>query len=168
VEGNVVNGNARPAALRECDGQIANGEKGLRHLNVFLGSKASRTASPMKISSDSMMERLRKPEMPSQGAFRWRWPCRSNSPSDGEPGGMPKPRKSSELSVVIEPFRMKGRKVRVATIALGRRWRNMMVRLETPSARAALTYSKLRARRNSARTTPTKATHEKRSMMPSR
>jgi hypothetical protein len=33
----------------------------------------------------------------------------------------------------------------------------MMVRLETPSARAALTYSKLRARRNSARTTPTSA-----------
>jgi len=59
-------------------------------------------------------------------------------------------------------------KVRVATMALGRRWRKMMVRLGTPSARAALTYSKLRARRNSARTSPTSATQEKSSMMPSR
>jgi hypothetical protein len=31
----------------------------------------------------------------------------------------------------------------------------MIVQLDTPSARAARTYSKLRARRNSARTTPT-------------
>ena len=45
--------------------------------------------------------------------------------------------------------------VRVATIAFGSRWRNMMTMLDTPSARAASTYSKFRARRNSARTTPT-------------
>ena len=63
---------------------------------------------------------------------------------------------------------MNGRKVSVATIALGKRCRNMMVRLGTPSARAALTYSKLRARRNSARTTPTSATHENNSISPSR
>ncbi|MNU02346.1 hypothetical protein D3C72_2460200 [compost metagenome] len=43
------------------------------------------------------------------------------SPREGEPGGMPKPRKSSEVSVVIEPDRMKGRKVSVATIAFGSR-----------------------------------------------
>src|SRR5471032_2724141 len=40
----------------------------------------------------------------------------------------------------------------VATMTLGNRWRNMMTRLETPSARAAWMYSKLRPRRNSART----------------
>src|SRR5690606_41432459 len=40
---------------------------------------------------------------------------------------------------------------------LGRIWRNMIVRSLTPNARAARTYSKLRARRNSARTTPTNA-----------
>ena len=34
--------------------------------------------------------------------------------------------------MVIEPFRMNGRKVRVATMALGRTWRNMMTTLETP------------------------------------
>ena len=68
-----------------------------------------------------------------------------SSPSEGEPGGRPKPRKSSEVSVVIEPLRMKGRKVSVATMAFGSRWRNMMVTLPTPSARAAFTYSKFRA-----------------------
>ena len=109
-----------------------------------------------------------KPEMPSQGALRLRWPCFKSSPSEAEPGGRPKPRKSSEVSVEIEPLRMKGRKVSVATIALGSRWRKMMVRFGTPSARAALTYSKLRARRNSARTTPTKATQENSSIRLSR
>ncbi len=33
----------------------------------------------------------------------------------------------------------------------------MILRFDTPSARAARTYSRLRARRNSARTTPTSA-----------
>ena len=68
---------------------------------------------------------------------------------------------------MIEPFRMKGRKVSVATMALGSRCLTMMARLESPSARAARTYSKLRARRNSARTTPTSATQENSSRMPS-
>ena len=68
---------------------------------------------------------------------------------------------------MIEPFSTKGRKVSVATMALGRRWRNMMRAFESPSARAARTYSKLRARRNSARTTPTSDTQEKSSRIPS-
>ncbi len=68
-----------------------------------------------------------KPVSPSQGAWRLDLPCSSNSPSEGEPGGRPKPRKSSEVRVVIEEFRMKGRKVSVATVALGRRWRQMIV-----------------------------------------
>ena len=62
---------------------------------------------------------------------------------------------------------MNGRNVMVATIAFGNRWRNMMVRFETPSARAAWMYSKLRPRRNSARTRPTSDTHENNSNMPS-
>jgi hypothetical protein len=94
-------------------------------------------------------------------------PCASISPSDGEPGGRPKPRKSSAVSVITEPERMNGRKVSVATMAFGNRCRNMSTVFETPSARAACTYSKLRARRNSARTRPTSATHEKSSRMPS-
>jgi hypothetical protein len=44
----------------------------------------------------------------------------------------------------------------------------MMVALDSPNALAARTYSKFLARRNSARTTPTSDTHEKRSRMPSR
>ena len=62
----------------------------------------------------------------------------------------------------IPPVTMKGSMVMVATMAFGRRWRNMILASETPSARADSTYSKLRARRNSARTTPTSAVHEKR------
>src|SRR5690349_13970078 len=38
------------------------------HPNVLRGSKASRTPSPIKIKSESMLATVRKPEMPSQGA----------------------------------------------------------------------------------------------------
>ena len=93
---------------------------------------------------------------PSHGACRFCLACRVNSPSDGNDDGSPKPRKSRLASVPIAPVMIKGRKVRVATIAFGNTWRNMMVRLETPKARAARTYSKFRALRNSARTTPTR------------
>ena len=65
------------------------------------------------------------------------------------------------------PVRMNGKKVRVATMALGRICLNMMVWLLAPRARAARTYSRLRPRRNSARTTSTSAIHENSSMMPS-
>jgi hypothetical protein len=50
------------------------------HLNVFRGSKASRTASPMKISSDSMMPSVKNAVRPSQGALRFPLPWASNSP----------------------------------------------------------------------------------------
>src|ERR1700736_4163035 len=93
--------------------------------------------------------------------------CDSISPSDGDPGGKPKPRKSSAVSVITELETMKGRNVMVATTAFGRTWRYMMTQLDTPSARAAWTYSKLRARRNSARTRPTSDTHENNARMPS-
>ena len=38
-----------------------------------------------------------KPVKPSHGACRLFLPCLSSSPSDGEPGGRPKPRKSSAV-----------------------------------------------------------------------
>src|SRR5688572_5251615 len=91
------------------------------HRKVLRGSKASRTASPTKISNDSMIDIVKKAVSPSHGAWRLFLPCAIISPSDGEPGGMPKPRKSSEVSVAIEPDRMNGRKVNVATIAFGSR-----------------------------------------------
>src|SRR5260370_5508590 len=121
----------------------------------------------MKIRSDSMVATVRKAVMPSQGAWILSLPCLSISPSEAEPGGRPKPRKSSAVSVITDDDKMNGRNVMVATMALGSRWRNMMTRLETPSARAAWIYSKLRPRRNSARTSPTSDTHENNSKMPS-
>src|SRR6266498_6041639 len=96
------------------------------YLNVLRGSKASRAASPMKISSDSMIATEKKPVKPSHGACTLALPCDSNSPSDGEPGGRPKPRKSSAVSVITEDDKMNGRNVMVATMAFGNRWRKMM------------------------------------------
>src|SRR5476649_826457 len=121
----------------------------------------------MKISSDSMMATAKKPVKPSHGACTLALACDSNSPSEGEPGGNPKPRKSSAVSVITEDDMMKGRNVMVATMAFGSKCRNMMAAFETPSARAAWTYSKLRPRRNSARTNPTSDTQENKSRMPS-
>src|SRR5665213_2451073 len=137
------------------------------HLNVLRGSKASRTASPMKIKSDSMIATAKKPVKPSQGACTLALPCDNSSPSEGEPGGKPKPRKSSAVSVITEDDRMNGRNVMAATMAFGSRCRNMITAFDTPSARAAMMYSKLRPRRNSARTRPTSDTHENSSNMPS-
>src|SRR4051812_5690870 len=91
------------------------------YLNVLRGSKASRAASPMKINSDSMIATEKKPVRPSHGACTLALPCASNSPSDGEPGGRPKPRKSSAVSIITEDDTMKGRNVMVATIAFGSR-----------------------------------------------
>ena len=76
-----------------------------------------------------MTARTKKAVRPSQGACRLFLPCASSSPSEGEPGGRPKPRKSSEVRVVIEPLRMNGMKVRVATMALGSTWRQMITGL---------------------------------------
>src|SRR5436309_9128259 len=121
----------------------------------------------MKIKSDSMIATEKKPVKPSHGACTLDLACDSISPSEGEPGGRPKPRKSSAVSVITEEERMNGRNVMVATMALGKRCRNIMVRFDTPSARAAWMYSKLRPRRNSARTSPTSETQENSSSIPS-
>src|SRR3954470_4284853 len=137
------------------------------YLNVLRGSNASRTASPMKINSDSMMATAKKPVKPSHGACTLALPCDSSSPNEGEPGGRPNPKKSSAVSVITEEDTINGRNVMVATIALGNRWRNMITAWETPSARAAWMYSKFRPRRNSARTRPTSDTQENNKRMPS-
>ena len=56
------------------------------------GSKASRTASPTKISRLSIKASTKKAVRPSQGAWRLFLPCAKSSPSEGEPGGRPNPR----------------------------------------------------------------------------
>src|SRR5260221_13804386 len=114
-----------------------------------------------------MIATEKKPASPSQGAWMLVLPCDNSSPSDGEPGGRPNPKKSREVSVITDVETMNGSIVMVATMAFGSRCRNMIVLLETPSARAAWMYSKLRPRRNSARTRPTSDTQENSSRMPS-
>ena len=56
--------------------------------------------------------------------------------------------------MAIEPERIKGMSVNVATIAFGRTCLNISFVFLTPSALAALTYSKFLALKNSALTTP--------------
>src|SRR5690348_5543825 len=74
LEGYMIDGKRGAALLMEGDREIADGEQRLvdgihaAHLNVLRGSKASRTASPMKIKSDSMIATEKKPVKPSHGA----------------------------------------------------------------------------------------------------
>ena len=121
----------------------------------------------MKMTSVSSVARVKKDMTPSHGACRLARPWASSLPSEGASGGRPKPRKSSDVSNVIEPVRMNGRNVAVATIALGSTWRRRIRRSPAPSARAAVTYWKLRARSTSARTRPTSAIQLKATRMPS-
>ena len=104
-------------------------------------------------------------DKPNHGAWRFALPCATISPYEGEPGGSPNPRKSNEVNVAIEPDRMNGIKVNVATIAFGNTCLYIILKLPTPSAFAALMYSKFLALRNSALTTPSKAIQLKRSIM---
>src|SRR5690242_618286 len=107
----------RSGAAGESDAEIADIEKWRRNTasgaqsTTLRGSNASRTASPTKIKRLSIVASTKNAVKPSHGACRLDLPWASSSPSDGDPGGSPKPRKSSEVSVVIDPFRMNGRKV---------------------------------------------------------
>ena len=66
-------------------------------------------------------------------------PCDNNSPSDGVPGGTPRPRKSSEVNARMAALIRNGKKVTTGVRLLGRMWRHMICQLPTPSARAAFT-----------------------------
>src|SRR5690606_9166835 len=123
-----------PARFRiECYFQIFYFKEFIRHflLPVYLGSSASRIPSPMKTSRLSISETVTKAEIPSHGACRFDLPAASSSPMEGEPGGMPKPRKSSEVRTPMEPLSMNGRNVMAATRALGSMWRNIMTESRT-------------------------------------
>src|SRR5262249_55868396 len=75
VERHPIDRQRGPPTLSESDRKVFDGEQRLggrvhaAHRNVLRGSKASRTASPMKIKSDSMMATAKKPESPSHGAW---------------------------------------------------------------------------------------------------
>ena len=65
-------------------------------MKVFLGSKASRTASPIKTKRPSINPNVKKLVKPSQGACKLLRPWFTISPNDAEPGGKPKPKKSND------------------------------------------------------------------------
>ena len=109
----------------------------------------------MKIKRLNIKASTKNPDNPSHGACRLFFPWFNNSPNDGDPGGSPSPKKSSEVRAVTPPVNINGSIVIVATIALGRTCLNIIVMLDTPNARAALTKSKFLALKNSALTTPT-------------
>src|SRR5690349_5938352 len=121
IERDPIHGQRLAAAGTEGDGKIADGEQSVCHAKVLRGSNASRTASPTKINSDSISATVKKPVSPSQGACTLALPWDRSSPSEGEPGGRPKPRKSSAVSVMTEDDMMNGRNVIVATMAFGNR-----------------------------------------------
>src|ERR1043166_228090 len=106
VEGDTVDRAHLPAALPEGDGEVFHLQqlvgRGLHQRNVFGGPRGSRAASPMKIRSESMRATMKKPAMPSQGAWMLALPCLSSTPSEAEPGGRPKPRKSSAVRVITD------------------------------------------------------------------
>ena len=58
--------------------------------------------------------------IPSHGACRLDFASDRSLPKDGESRGNPKPKKSSAVSMVTDPFNRKGKNVKVATRALGR------------------------------------------------
>ena len=127
------------------------------HTKVFLGSKASLMPSKIKTRSASIIENTKNALKPNQGAWRFCFACIVSSPSDGYDAGKPKPKKSSAANDPIDPVRINGIKVSVATIALGNKCLKIIEPVDTPRAFAAITYSKFLALKNSARTTPTNA-----------
>ncbi len=71
VEGDAVGHERVAAVLTEGDREVLDLEQRIghgAHAKVLRGSKASRTASPTKISSDSMIAMVKKPVSPSHGA----------------------------------------------------------------------------------------------------
>ena len=73
-EGDAIDRERLARALPEGSGQFLDLEQPIvgrfhrLHPKVLRGSNASRTASPMKIKSESMVATVKKPEMPSHGA----------------------------------------------------------------------------------------------------
>src|SRR4030095_8679666 len=137
-DGEILDREQRAHASLPAAAIVASGGGGA-FAKILRGSNASRTPSPTKISSASMPPITAKPESPSHGAVRLFLPWFSSSPSDGDPGGRPKPRKSSRVSAVIAPDSTNGRNESAAVIAFGRMCRAMMTASVAPSARAART-----------------------------
>ncbi len=106
----------------------------------------------MKISSSSVPTSTPKVGSEIHQASRLDLPCDSSSPRLGVDDGTPRPRKSRLVSATIAALIRNGRKATTGVSEFGSTWRTMIRQSESPSARAAVTYSSVRLRRNSART----------------
>ena len=84
-----------------------------------------------------MIARVKKLVSPSHGACKLFRAWITISPKEGEPGGSPKPRKSKAVRAVIAPHKLNGKKVMVATVALGSICLNIITAFDTPNALAA-------------------------------
>ena len=109
----------------------------------------------MKTSRVRSVVRIMNPLIPSHGALMLFFPWDSNSPRDGELAGSPKPKKSSEVRVVMEPAIRKGILAIIIGEAFGKICLNIILQLLAPRARVDFTKSKFLMRKNSARTIPT-------------
>src|SRR3989338_6540537 len=78
-------------------------------------------------------------------------PCANSSPREGEPSGIPSPKKSSEVSVIIDPLNKNARLAMISGEAFGKIWRKIMRKFPAPIAFADITKSKFFKRKNSAR-----------------
>ena len=67
-----------------------------------------------------MNDKVINADRPSHGACKFAFPCATISPKEGDPGGKPNPKKSKDVSVAIDPERINGISVKVATIAFGK------------------------------------------------
>ena len=76
--------------VAEGDAQLADVEQ-LFHVLAFRGSSASRSASPMNVSSSRVTISTANVESEIHQASRLALPWFSNSPSEGVPGGTPRP-----------------------------------------------------------------------------
>src|SRR6202035_5259130 len=110
-----------------------------RSLEYWLGSKASRTASPMKTMSRSVMNIAARGKKTSHHLVRLSTPCSISSPQLGVGAGRPKPRKSSATSAAILATIMKGAKETTGVSELGKTCLKIIAESEAPMEVAAAT-----------------------------
>ena len=72
------------------------------------------------MSKDKIKVKLKNPDSASQGASRLFFPCTISSPSDGEPGGKPYPKKSNAVKAIILAVKINGSCDKLEAKALGK------------------------------------------------
>src|SRR5690606_28970286 len=113
------------------------------------------------MSRDSTIARVRKLDQASHGAFKLFFPCSNSSPREAVSGGKPYPKKSKAVRALILAVSIKGSCDRLEPMTLGKICRNIIRPWPAPILLAAQTYSRLLARKNSARTIDTSVVQPK-------